>query len=197
MSFPLCLPICFLSSLCFSVMSTVFLLSKEKHTFPLNGIFRSVMCPWMGLLSFAENVNAALCACLCARVWGMRNSRGLSPEMGWVLLSFLNYLAHVGVCEWTLTVAITQGWEHDKVPFKWRRCNAVSYELLLYLLVLDVLYECAPSYAVFSYSGEMLRCCLYESLFTKRGCTDMSTDHQKDLVQWDWPKAHLASLWTL
>lgn len=159
--------------------------------------YLGVLCVlgWV-LLSFAENVDAALCACLCARVWGMRNSRGLSPEMGWVLLSFLNYLAHWGVCEWTLTVAITQGREHDKVPFKWRRCNAVPYELLSHLLVLDVLYECSPSDVEISYSGET--CCLYESLFTKtRWCTDVSTDHQKDLVQWDWPKAHLASLWTL
>lgn len=74
MSFPLCLPICFSSSLCFSVMSTLFLLNKGKHAIPHNGIFSSVVCPWMGLFAFAgKSEYSSLCVRVCVFVcegWG-------------------------------------------------------------------------------------------------------------------------------
>lgn len=82
-SFPLCIPICFLSSSCFPVMSTLFLLNKGKHAISHNGIFSSVVCPWLGLPSFAgksEHSSISVCVRLC--VCGMRHSRGLRPEMG-------------------------------------------------------------------------------------------------------------------
>lgn len=83
MSFPLCLPICFSSSLCFSVMSTFFLLNKGKHAIPHNGIFSSVMCPWMGWFSFAATREcSSVCVCVCVCVWGMRHSRGVKTWDG-------------------------------------------------------------------------------------------------------------------
>lgn len=86
---PYASPICFLSSLRFPITSSLFLLNKGKHAISHNGIFSSGVCPWVGKNS------SPLCLCVC--VWGMRHSGGLRPEMGWVLLSSLNYLAHGGV----------------------------------------------------------------------------------------------------
>lgn len=106
MSSPLCLPICFSSPLHFSVMSTLFLLNKGKHPIPDNRIFSSITCPWMDLLSFAGKREYTL-VCVCVCVWGLNHSRRFRPEMGWVLLSSLNYLAHEGVCERTLTPVVT------------------------------------------------------------------------------------------
>ena len=98
-----------------------------------------------------ERVNTVycVCVCVCVCVWGMRHSGGLRPQMGWVLLSSLNYLAHGGICAWTLTRAIT-----------------VDHRVVVSCYVFHIAYRHTYlSSVAFS-----------ESLFMKkRGCTDVSS----------------------
>ena len=95
------------------------------------------MCMWM-----------CVCVCLWVCVWGTRHSGGLRPQMGWFLLSSLNYLAHGGICEWTLTRTIT-----------------VDHRVVVSCYVFHTAYRHTYlSSVAFS-----------ESLFMKkRGCTDVS-----------------------
>lgn len=98
-----------------NLLSIVIMLSSNKHIFfriKENMQFHTmeylvVLCVLGWVCSpLLERVNTFNFVCVCACVLG-RRSRGLRPEMGWVLLSSLNYLAHGGVCEWAPTPDFT------------------------------------------------------------------------------------------
>lgn len=101
-SSPLGLPIYFPSSSCFPVIFFFRIKANMQfHTMEYLG----VLCVLGWVCSpLLERVNTFNFVCVC--VLG-RHSRGLRPEMGWVLLSSLNYLAHGGVCEWAPTPDFT------------------------------------------------------------------------------------------
>lgn len=135
---PYASPICFLSSLCFPITSSLFLLNKGKHAISHNGIFSSAVCPWVGKNS------SPLCVCVRASVWGMRHSGGLRPEMGVSLVVLPELFSTWGsACERTPALDFAGD------------CRAEC----------TVFYERVSSPVMFSHSAGTLvlqPCCLYE-----------------------------------
>jgi len=68
-------------------------------------VLRWVCSPFSG--DAWTRLSVCVCECVWVWVWVWVCVWVIRPEMGWVLLSSLNYWAHGGIREWALTPAVT------------------------------------------------------------------------------------------
>lgn len=113
---PYASPICFLSSLCFPITSSLFLLNKGKHAISHNGIFSSAVCPWVG-----KNGPPPTRVCACVHVRD-EAQRGVKTWDGVSLVVLPELFSAWGsACERTPALDFAGGCRAECAVFLWAR----------------------------------------------------------------------------